>query len=208
MVLVPWLAFAFTYFGSPIPHSAIAKVIVGQSYGTLIRYLNWFLITAAPPPGSPIALWMIVLGLPLLGVWLAARERRTLLVPAVFIPLFCLALLLGRAPRSFPWYLSPVSWGLVVLTATGCEALWRLAARAGGRFLAAAALAAVLVAFAVSDWTRSFEVARAQRDWQQNETGLRQAVGEWLAAHTPPDAVVAMEAIGYQGVTSRRRVYD
>src|SRR5262249_8592584 len=47
-----------------------------------------------------------------------------------------------------------------------------------------------------------------QRDFQDNENTTRRAIGEWLRTHTAPNAVVAMEAIGYQGTFSERRVVD
>jgi hypothetical protein len=44
--------------------------------------------------------------------------------------------------------------------------------------------------------------------YQRAEDALRKPLGEWLAAHTPKHATVAMEAIGYQGYYSRRRTID
>ena len=47
-----------------------------------------------------------------------------------------------------------------------------------------------------------------QKKNQENEDGMRRVVGVWLREHTPPHATVAMEAIGYQGYYSDRRVID
>jgi hypothetical protein len=52
------------------------------------------------------------------------------------------------------------------------------------------------------------ETFREQRDVQENEDSSRRAIGEWLCTHTRPDAIVAMEAVGYEGTYSRRRVVD
>jgi hypothetical protein len=209
-LLAPWLVFAWAYFGSPIPHAVIAKMVVGQSHGEPMRYINWFLPAfGVAPDAGPFGLtFLIWLALLFLGARLAWRERRLLLVPVAFAPLFCLALWIGRSPRSFPWYLSPVTWACIVFGVTGLEALTRWAARAGGRMLSGVALIVTIGAIGAQDWSGSLATAHVQRDWQRNETGLRRAVGEWLAAETPPDALVAMEAIGYEGVYSRRRVYD
>ena len=49
---------------------------------------------------------------------------------------------------------------------------------------------------------------RYHRRYQQVEDTLRRALGEWLAAHTPEDATVATEAIGYLGYYSDRRILD
>jgi hypothetical protein len=43
---------------------------------------------------------------------------------------------------------------------------------------------------------------------QRNQDGLLRAVGVWIDQHAPRDASVAMEAIGYQGTYSHRRVID
>jgi hypothetical protein len=209
-ILVPWVTFAWVYFGSPLPHAMIAKLVVGQSHGEPIRYFNWFMDSlgvarAAGPHHATFWMWVVLMAL---GVALAVRERRLLLVVVGFAPLFCLALWLGRSPRSFEWYLMPLTWACVVVGATGIELVARAAFGRGGRGLSSAVLLVILGALAVQDWNEGREVARIERDWQQNEIGLRRAVGEWLAAETPRDARVAMEAIGYQGVYSQRRIYD
>lgn len=50
--------------------------------------------------------------------------------------------------------------------------------------------------------------ALVRRDDQINENGLRRVIGDWLKGHTPPRAVIAMEAVGYQAYYSDRTVID
>ena len=57
-------------------------------------------------------------------------------------------------------------------------------------------------------WGSSGRRCSTRRLFQENEWGLRRGAGLWLRAHTPEQATVAMEAIGYQGYFSRRRVVD
>jgi hypothetical protein len=53
---------------------------------------------------------------------------------------------------------------------------------------------------------------RSSADWhwrnQRNEWQVRKAAGIWLRDNTNQDATVLMEAIGYQGTFSGRRVID
>jgi hypothetical protein len=63
-----------------------------------------------------------------------------------------------------------------------------------------------LLALHASYWLwRNIERARRL---QAVEGRTRVAIGRWLAEHTPRDATVAMEPIGYIGYTSGRRVLD
>jgi hypothetical protein len=84
-------------------------------------------------------------------------------------------------------------------------------ARAFGRFpRAQAPVCALLLALAVlayAQWMARPSL-HGLRIAQANEDGLRKGLGLWLRDNTPPDASVAMEAIGYQGYYSQRRVID
>lgn len=214
-VLAPWLGFATLTFGSPVPHSVTAKRVIQGPVTP--DYLRWaleslWLPSAADRMPLEIATWLALAAIGA-GAILARPRLRALLPVAAFVAAFPLALALGGAPK-FPWYTVPVTWCAAVLGVVGAATLagdGRVAAGARARrgvglgfALALAALA--LEATAIARW--GAEAVRHQTAHQQNEDGLRRRAGEWLRANTPEDAVVAMEAIGYQGLYSRRRVLD
>lgn len=223
LILVPWVAFSSVYFGSPVPHSLVAKramshyTPVSLTASEFKAYFLWVLASLGfPARGKALSgvfwLWacFVVAG----AVSITREPRRRFLWPvAVFPVLFGGALWLGRAPRVFQWYLLPVTWCGIILGTAGIAAVWEhLAAwcRAGSipRACARVIMGASLCFLAAGLYCRDRQECIYQRGWQINENGLRQVVGEWLREHTPEGSSVAMEAIGYQGVYSGRRIID
>ena len=212
VVLLPWLAFAFWYFGSPVPHSVIAKQAMGAipdpfTRGHLMAFVSW----VAPFVGSiwPSPAWIGLVLFAAGGVFLFRKGSPHWLWPIAAFPiLFPAVLFAGRSPLYFDWYMAPIRLPALVVGGLG---VWGLAARVKahlpGRSVRAVA-AAALVSYGVFVVWLDAGIARFHRDYQVNEDGARKKVGVWLDGNTPHDAVVAMEAIGYQGYYSRRRVID
>jgi hypothetical protein len=119
---------------------------------------------------------------------------------------FALAFYFGRAPR-FPWYFVPVAWSTLIIGMIGLFELWqRVCAKVklNSRIVTSILISLYLIGVIAASVT----AAGLHCDYQANEDGLRKKLGLWLKDYTPQDAVVAMEAIGYQGYYSERRVID
>jgi hypothetical protein len=215
-VVAPWALFAWVYFGSPVPHSIIAKSEITLGPG-FVKYLPWFLDSLGFTffdDATPVefALW---LGLVLAGVaaLLFRREaNRTLRMVALFPPLFAATLALGKAPW-FPWYLVPVTWCALVLGVIGGHAILAMLTTHPARPSWSRAALPVMAGFAIAVLAlglalRDVALFTYWRKFQQNEDATRRRAGEWIENHTSPGASVAMEAIGYEGTYSRRRVVD
>ena len=125
---------------------------------------------------------------------------------------FLIAYYIGHAPK-FPWYLVPLIWaGMMV----GTLGLWE-----AGRIMLEVlpdslrrpiwirwSLIAFFAVYGLALLNRAYATMDFHRRWQQEERHVRVAIGNWLRQNTPPDATVAMEAIGYQGYHAKRRVID
>jgi len=214
-VLAPWLVYAAMTFGSIVPHSVIAKRAIGLGAGS-VQYLPWIMnslgvafIGDLTPFEFPIWLMFVVAGMVAL---LTTRELRRWIPLAVFPVAFGAALWIGQAPP-FEWYTVPVTWCCLIVGAQGslefrrmldayCERRGWAPSATRGAFVAAWLVVAIGLGVRLAG---SFE---HQRLTQENEDGTRRRVGEWIRDHSRPEAVVAMEAIGYQGTYSRRRVID
>ena len=211
LVLGPWVVFAWMYFGSPIPNSLVAKRVFAAGWefanpAHVRDFLGWvrpFLAWAFPPMVWVGGLAFLAGAARLLLVKPAAASMRLLVV---FPLLFCVALYFGRAPIWFDWYLAPVGYCSLIVGMVGVWPLvesvttrpqWRRVA--GG---------ACLAAWAALMLSHGRYTARMNRDYQINEEGTRRVIGEWLRDNTPASAVVAMEAVGYQGYYSDRSVID
>jgi len=213
-----WLAFAWWYFGTPVPNSIVAKSVIGQNpeLGGLLsarriwRYYYWVSEALGVPwPGNRTWIMSALLALSVPAI-LADRRAWALGVLVMFTVAFPLVMYAGRAPTVFPWYLLPLTWAsipvIVFALVQGCRsavALLRLP-RSFGRIV----IASVVAVIAGTDLWSAVGEFRRDRAYELNERTTRQAIGTWLRDHTRPDAVVAMEAIGYQGYYSHRRVLD
>jgi len=215
--IAPWVIFAFLYFGSPIPNTVRAKGVVRPGRERLLvqpqhvsRLSHWYLSGTGFASDHPLFPgWLALLGL---GLYAAARSRRreTLLL-AVFPPVYAVLMYLGRAPM-YQWYLVPMLFCCLPLGGTGVGQVltWVAYGRANWKWRAAAmAVAAAALVPGLMNLVKQLpRQARHARLFQENEWGLRRGLGLWLREHTPPNAGVAMEAIGYQGYFSGRRVID
>ena len=213
-LLAPWFLFAFAYFGSPIPHSLIAKRAIGHEYPLadlphLLEHLAW---------NGRFFAWLFPFVQPLgyaafaAGTFAMMRRTYPLAVRllAAFPIAFSAALYAGRAPIGFDWYLAPIGYASLLVAAVGVRFVvtpiarlvrWRSVSRWSAAALAVGLYAAMLDA-------RGRDEAVSRRADQINEDGLRRVVGVWFKTHTPPTAVLAMEAVGYQGYYSERAVID
>jgi len=216
LVIAPWVAFAWLYFGSPIPHAILAKREIGLGAGS-VKYLPWLLDSLGfsfSDDLTPVefALWLVFVLLGATALWARDGGARALRLLTVFPPAFACALAAGRAPW-FPWYLVPVTWcGLVlgVLGARELRAMLRVHARTAAwpRATVTVLTAFCALVLALGLGLRDAAAFSYWSRFQQNEDATRARIGLWIASHTKPDAVVAMEAIGYEGTLSHRRVID
>jgi hypothetical protein len=224
-VLVPWVVFSSFYFGNPVPHSMLAKMHPLGAPGLLDRlnatelrlYYRWFADGSGVVPGGGILPFehMIWLGMVTLGGISVIREHwRELPVILILFPLlYGTAFVLGGAPTTFRWYLIPFLWCCVSLGVIGFRELWLMLTAYGKsyglppwapRVILGICVAMVGAGLVVTSW----ESMRFHRHSQANENATRRRIGVWLRENTADDATVAMEALGYQGALSRRKVYD
>lgn len=214
LVALPWFLFSFFYFDALLPHSVIAKRVIGpwasQPYLSLDR-LRAFVLWYVEASGYRLNENMFFLWLALLFAGAVTLVARRAIGPAVLVLLaypflYGAFLFAGRAP-TFTWYLVPPLWCAVLVATAGLQRfadLFRGSARGDGLAERLAPLALVLLFF----WTQNAGFAQYHSQFQANEAHTRRAIGLWLQENTPPGSVIAMEAIGYQGYFSRRPVLD
>ena len=217
MVYLPWFAWAWWYYGSPIPHTVLAKRYLPPFYGVQSR--PWRVIDRARSAFAPIlesfgpwpawTWWVeLLVGSFSLGYWiLPVRDRLGRMASFAFL-IVCLYLVVVYA---FPWYLPPLAmFGSIALAlglarlvsaAQGQDATWRIAARATAFVVAAAVVANN--AFITVAGTRQFAKQQAII-----EDGNRRVIGRWLAEHVKPGERVFLECLGYIGYFSRAKMLD
>jgi len=221
-VMTPWVVFSVLYFGSLVPHSVIAKRAIGAvgsiaDPGYWVGFFAWvapfFAASSGATSGAASsALSWAGRGL---GYLLFSAGAFTIWSPGIAAPLrwlvvypflFSLMLCLGVSPLYFGWYLIPAAYASLLVGCIGIRRLARVSEKLplDGRI---ATVPFLLVYFSVMGY-QGWRVAQGHLEYQVNEDGTRRVIGEWLEANTPEEAVVAMEAIGYQGYYAKRRVID
>lgn len=209
-LVLPWFAFAWLYFGSPLPLTLLAK----QQQGTLAvsrGFAPAFLDLAA----SHGQLWnyrlQAVLAVMGLGYLILHARLWGLLLSWTFL-YFAAYTLLGVS--SYYWYYAPLVPGFVVLVGLGLAGLnfWVkkvLRAGSGGWATVGAGLGAGLAAFLLLGMGAA-QVGDAVRLQHMNDprVGLYRQVGAWLEANTPPGASVGMLEAGVVGYFADRTVVD
>jgi hypothetical protein len=213
LVYLPWLLFAWVYYGSPVPQTVIAK---GASAGFPLGGRAVARIASLPslwarlflPPYAEYGGWDRIRPLSLL---VAAVGCLRFLLPgepaARRASLMALGgtLYLAILPRTYPWYLCAPA--LLCLPSLA-EAAGRIRELRPGRTLRVASLLLVLLPPAILgwSWTDYLQVARATT--LLNEREVRRGIGAWLASHGSPRETVFLECPGIIGFFSGLEVRD
>lgn len=215
VLVLPWVLFTTVYYGSPIPHTILAKSAAylpvpapgggvgglvawafdqaSGNYVTLLRsftpfYENTFVVAA--PIAFPIALLVavVVFGLAARGGIALASSRRAWPLLA-FAGLYAAYRLVFLPAVYGDWYAPPFTAIMVILTGVGLDRLRSVEPR-----VPAVLVAALTLVFAVHlPFTIQLE-ARVQRDI---ETGVREQVGLYLRETVPQGEAVIAESAGY-----------
>ena len=225
-VAAPWLVFSAWRFGTIIPHSVVAKspftyssLAGGLKSGLELipkSFLTLTFLGYLPRAGLFNGVWpqraleLLAACMFLLGAMVGVRRRGTrdmvlfFLVLILFYPLAAPGIL-------FPWYGVPPSLLFYPILMLG---LWRVCGFAVKRFprplerrpdapwvLACGALLVLLVpGLAIRAHNLQLAV--------KNNADTLKAIGLFFAQHTPAEATVMCEPIGYIGYFSGRYVYD
>lgn len=219
LIYGPWLVWAWSYYGSFVPHTVVAKGLSHQSAAILPLVKRLLLL---PFQGWHSGPWDAVFS-PSYWLfwpsWVIHLGRCLIVVPLVafMIPrvrpearVASLAVMFGVFYLSniwlFPWYVPPVTL-LAILTLGSlqesiCDSgMISRRARAASLAPGIAAVGCAMLLLCASAW---------QLRWQQDLIeDQRRRVGEWLRAHRHADTdSVFLEPLGYIGYFSQLKMFD
>lgn len=217
VILLPCLILAWLYYGSPVPHSLIAKRVIGPewlfsepmlSISRIKRYALWFIGGGLSGPH------LLALSTILVGILRTLRTHRSFtFILSGFSLAYVAAFYFGSAPPDFEWYLMPFVLSTTALVGIGVSVFTRFATQpeAAKGLRTASACTAALVGVSLLAHAGVQADKAADRVWVYQgvfETNLHIPLGQALKKNTSPEASIAMEAIGYQGYYSERHVID
>ncbi len=204
---VPWFLFAYWYFGSPIPQSAVTKFhnvdVLTYAFHLLTYPLRIPLYFARVTPLTTIAMWIaIVLG----SVLLLQKNRRMWFIPAYVLVHF-LAYLYLRPFMMHVWHLYPGTLLITVLFLVPIAAAYGWSKRHRvAQFLVLFVMTVVIIGYAKRTYYASLEYESSYWGGSRHKTYV--SVAEYIKEHgTPTDSVASVE-VGTIGYLSGLKMYD
>lgn len=198
-LVLSWHAFAWGYFGAPLPLTLFAKQAQGQmAISTLfgpgfLRVAGWY--------ARHWFAWLEA-ALALLGLGFALARRRVWVLFLAWPLLYFLAYS-ALGVTSYPWYYAPLVPGFIVAVGLGMEALQRNFSKIGATF-ATPGFAAIAGLLLVAQMAR----LDALRQNPDSRYPIYRAVGEWIAQNTSPETRVAALEVGIIGFYAQRPMID
>ena len=228
LLYLPWLLFTWSYYGSPVPHTVIAKHnLVAYSHGgfglmavvaagfasapsVLCRALSPIYDMLGTGAGSwPRWVHDSELALELIAVlyWLVpSRDRLGRMASLASLVLLCYLVYTDLASEYCPWYYPPLAFLSLVTLASAIACLAdRIASVPLGGACAGALLAGLLF-FLSFIFVSSLAPIRFKQ--AVIDDGQRRQIGLWLKAHAADGETVYLEPLGYIGYFSQRRMAD
>jgi hypothetical protein len=230
IVYLPWFLGAWAYYGTPVPHTIVAKDSVSSSPRTLLALLGaiakmpqaiWrgdatieatFLPTYFTAGGWPggLRVGARVLGAVTACLWLLPFIRAESRA-ASFAFLGAHVYLTNYPYFPFPWYLPPTTLlAFLALGGVGTQILeFGRLAPAGWRLPVRAPILAVAGGLLLAQGWILVAAGRQMAALQRCiDTGNRRKVGEWLAKNAAAGDRVFLEPLGYIGFYSGLKTYD
>lgn len=222
-----WTVLATAYYGSPVPHSIIAKlqpvylIPPGWAGRTIVERIRaWTapaLIEALPSLVFNRVTALLLLG-GALGLTVSSRGRSVMGWALAFFYAMLLAFYVLSNPFMFPWYW-PLFWSLAFLAVAAGLPMWgeRLVAdqRVGLRILGAIpwVLALALLAYQPLVENRFLAQSLAGEpityvEYNRARMVVYREAAEWLNARTTPETTVATPEIGALGFYFHGHIYD
>lgn len=236
LTLLPWLLFAWWWFGIPFPFTLTAKIAQAQSglWDTFaVGLIKW--ARASVDWLAPMVLLALAAHSPALTLTLSQREREMKgrvganpplplgegvgvrvdspgrgVRAILLFPAWALAHLVAYGLLGvafYPWYVAPLIPALALLAGIGAERVGQaIGARAGDARVARLIFVAVVGLAVLLLELRANVAAGMMRPSPQVEAYERAA--EWIAANTAPTASVDALEVGLIGYYDDRRTTD
>ncbi len=215
----PWLLWAWIYYGSPVPHTILAKAPSSTGGFSPLLVVQGTLNALS---GDSVLSWAFMPAYYFFGGWGDSLNQiaRILSVASAFIWILpsipwvsraaSLVFLLGgyylQAIPLFPWYL-PV-WYLFAAIALSGAVAYLLETPAISKLMRSAVRITAAVVISLQAGTLVATAWQVRHQQRIIEHGIRRDIGEWLAANAQPNDRVFLECLGYIGFYSQLTMLD
>jgi hypothetical protein len=207
VLYLPWFIFSWSYFGSPIPHTILAKL----HYPVLLALPEKIRLLLDKVSGPsyyyfgqrswPFWFESFFLSTTVFAIFYWIFPSKDRFIKIISLSCFFVSLYLFSMNMSFPWYFPPLKLMSSVVLIQGLFGLMRKRARALP-FI-------ILILFCGTQIYVFVQSAIPRRVYQiEIEEGNRKLIGLWLKNHMLMSDRVFLEPIGYIGYFSERKIID
>lgn len=231
LVYCPWFIWAWAYYGSPIPHTIIAKANVEQGpwpqFVNLLDNLLVKMLSTAAQVFRPIYFGDQVIWIddPFWGRVVSALTKGMGIIPLIYfacpvkdrigramsLSFVILCLYYSYMPAVYPWYFAPATLiGLLAIARAATYAAWPSFENASnrGKWRKPLSLAALVVLSVNSLVMFGFGSYEERVQQAEIEMGNRAVIGAWLKENGKPTDTVYLEPLGYIGYFSGMHMND
>jgi len=219
VLYLPWFIGMWLYYGSPIPHTIIAKAGLGMGYnGDLIIFFQTalsYLPKLGPSILSPtyfhfggwppwIKVYTFIIWLICFFYWLVpTQDRFGRFISFLFALLNLYFAILKAKAAVYPWYFPPAA---VLSTFILISAISNFSRRLKTGAILMYSLSIILVFASTSIFFMTVNQIQAQQLIIENNT--RKKIGLWIKEHKNNNDTVFLEPLGYIGYFSEAKMLD
>lgn len=226
ILYLPWLIWAWYYYGSPIPHTIIAKGLINFSTLKITSIINFLFFPALATeisskvfmpayysmgdgwPNFLAAITNIIFSLSCL-YWLYNKGNK--IGRAISLATWLAFFYLFIIPYAYPWYFPSIALPSIIVLAFIIQDIWQSKKNTLITPYFQQIPAIFLLSFVVSLSVFLAITGAYQLKIQQQiiEQGQRKQIGLWLKNHaSSSNDTVFLECLGYIGFYSQLKMYD
>ncbi len=219
LIYLPWFLWAWHYYGSPVPNTVIAKKGMFAAVGALEMFKN--MIARLPYTTSWIYApvypqfegWnpLVYIFSSLVGVfafiyWLIPYSAHDRMGRAASFVFFIISIYFAYMPFPYPWYFPPAAMIGIIVLVRGIFTFSKHFKKEENRVaVPVLCLFGIFILMSVSLLMSSYEMMMQQK---YIENGTRRQIGEWLKRNSAKTDRIYVEALGYIGYFSERKMLD
>lgn len=219
VIYLPWFIWAWHYYGSPVPNTVSAKEGLTGSAGLLgmlnhlISHLPYTTSWIYAPVYPHFMGWnpLVYVFSSLVGVfafiyWLIPYSAGDRIGRAASF-VFCLvSIYFAYMPFPYPWYFPPAAMMGIIVIVRGFFTLSKHFKKEENR--TAFPVLAIFGIFVIMSTTLVMSSYEMMLQQKYIENGTRKKIGQWLKQNTAKNDRIYVEALGYIGFFSDRKMLD
>jgi hypothetical protein len=219
VIYLPWFLWAWYYYGSPVPNTVMAKEGLIGSAGVfgmiklIILHLPYTTSWVYAPVYPQFEGWnpLIFVFSTLVGAfafiyWLIPYSARDRIGRAASFVFFIVSIYFAYTPFPYPWYFPPAAMIGIIVIVRGIYTLSKHMKKEENQVaFPVLCLFGMVLVMAVCFALSSYEMKLQQK---YIENGTRMKIGQWLKKNTAENDRIYLEALGYIGYFSERKMLD